>query len=116
MLTIRRMVDVAGATTCLLLVSPIILVTAVAIYCTDHGPVLYRQQRSGLLGRPFTIFKFRSMRINNLPYDNVTEIRHGHPLVTPVGNLLRRFKIDEVPQMLNVLKGEMSLIGPRPTI
>ena len=115
-MTLRRVVDFVGATTCLLFVSPIILITIVAIYFTDRGPIFYRQQRSGLRGRPFTVFKFRSMRINNLPFDDVTEVKTGHPLVTPVGNLIRRFKIDELPQLLNVLNGQMSLIGPRPTI
>lgn len=112
----RRAVDIFGAIVCLTLVSPIVFVTMVAIYLTDRGSIFYLQERSGLYGRPFTVFKFRSMRINNLPYDDVTEIRSGHPLVTPVGNLIRRFKIDELPQMLNVFKGEMSLIGPRPTL
>jgi lipopolysaccharide/colanic/teichoic acid biosynthesis glycosyltransferase len=56
------------------------------------------------------------MKANNLPCDDVTEIRSGHPLVTPVGSLIRRYKIDELPQLVNVLKGEMSLIGPRPTV
>ena len=113
---VRRTVDVLGASVCLLLASPLLLVTAVSIYLTDFGPVLYLQERSGLFGRSFIVFKFRSMRVNTLAYDDVTEIRSGHPLVTPVGNLIRRFKIDELPQMINVLRGDMSLIGPRPTI
>lgn len=113
---LRRIIDLIGATVCLLLVSPILLIVAATIYLTDRGPIFYRQQRVGAFGRPFTVLKFRSMRINNLPFDDTTEIRTGHPLVTPVGNLIRRFKVDELPQMLNVLNGEMSLIGPRPTL
>jgi lipopolysaccharide/colanic/teichoic acid biosynthesis glycosyltransferase len=115
-MTLRRVIDLAGATICLLIVCPVMLFTIVAIYLTDGGPILFLQQRSGLRGRPFLIYKFRSMKANNLPCDDVTEIRSGHPLVTPVGSLIRRYKIDELPQLVNVLKGEMSLIGPRPTV
>jgi lipopolysaccharide/colanic/teichoic acid biosynthesis glycosyltransferase len=70
----------------------------------------------GLHGRPFDLLKFRSMRINSLPFDDVTEIREGHPLVTPVGKWIRRLKIDELPQLINVLRGDMALIGPRPSL
>jgi lipopolysaccharide/colanic/teichoic acid biosynthesis glycosyltransferase len=115
-MTLRRTFDLIVAAVCLSLASPILLVTIVAIYITDGRPIFFLQKRSGLFGRPFTIYKFRSMKINDLPCDDVTEIRSGHPLVTSVGSLIRRYKIDELPQLLNVLKGEMSLIGPRPTV
>ncbi|MGB8260304.1 MAG: sugar transferase [Terracidiphilus sp.] len=113
---LRRIVDLAGASLCLLLVSPILPLVAAAIWLTDRETVFHRQARTGLNGRTFTVLKFRSMRINNLPLDHPTEIRHGHPLVTPIGSLIRRFKIDELPQIFNVLRGEMSLIGPRPAL
>lgn len=115
-MSVRRMIDLAGAVVGTCILSALLPIIALAIWLTDRGPVFYRQQRVGRLGRQFTVLKFRSMRINNLPFDDVTEIRTGHPLVTPVGNFIRRFKIDELPQILNVLNGQMSLIGPRPTI
>jgi len=110
------MMDLIGAAICLVLVSPILAATTIAIWIRDGRPIFFRQQRIGRFGRPFTVFKFRSMRINNLPLDDVSEIRKGHPLVTGVGNFIRRYKIDELPQLFNVLIGDMSLIGPRPTI
>jgi lipopolysaccharide/colanic/teichoic acid biosynthesis glycosyltransferase len=113
------MIDIFCGGFLLLLTSPVLLITAAAIRLTDPGPVLYRQTRAGLRNRPFQLFKFRSMRVNNLPlYDTTqaSEIRGDHPLVTPVGRWIRRLKVDELPQMLNVLRGEMSLIGPRPTV
>ena len=111
--TLRRLIDVLGSSILLLLASPLLLATALAIWLSDGCDVFYRQTRVGLHGRPFGLLKFRSMRINNLPIDDVTEIREGHPLVTPVGKWIRRLKIDELPQLLNVLLGDMSLIGPR---
>lgn len=112
----RRLIDVFSSGILLLLAAPLLLITALAIWLTDRGCVLYRQTRVGLRGRPFELLKFRSMRINTLPLDDVSEIREGHALVTPVGRWLRRFKVDELPQLLNVLRGDMALVGPRPTI
>ena len=114
--TSHRIIDVLGSAILLLLAAPLFLITALAIWLTDRGPVFYRQTRAGLLGRPFELLKFRSMRVNNLPLDDVTEIREGHELVTHVGSWIRRYKVDELPQLLNVLRGEMALIGPRPTV
>jgi len=105
-----------GSGLLLLLTAPLFLITALAIWLDDRGDIFYRQTRLGLGGRPFRLWKFRSMRINNLPIDDVTEIREGHPLVTPVGRWIRRYKVDELPQLLNVLRGDMSLIGPRPAM
>jgi lipopolysaccharide/colanic/teichoic acid biosynthesis glycosyltransferase/glycosyltransferase involved in cell wall biosynthesis len=113
---LRRLFDVFGSSILLLLAAPLLLLTALAIWLTDRGCVLYRQARVGLHGRPFELLKFRTMRINNLPLDDDTEIEGGHALVTPVGRWLRRFKVDELPQLFNVLRGDMALIGPRPTI
>ena len=112
----RRLIDVLGGSILLLLAAPILLTTAMAIWLSDRCAVFFHQTRVGLHGRPFDLLKFRSMRINNLPLDDVTEIRDGHPLVTPLGKWIRRFKIDELPQLLNVLRGEMALIGPRPGV
>ncbi|HTD21233.1 MAG TPA: sugar transferase [Terriglobales bacterium] len=113
---VRRVVDVFGSAMLLLLVSPIFLITACAIWLIDRGPVFYRQTRAGLFGRPFKLLKFRSMRVNNLPAVIVGQVRGDHPMVTLVGRWIRRFKIDELPQLLSVLCGDMALIGPRPTV
>src|SRR5215471_121325 len=113
---LRRLIDILASSVLLLLASPIFLVTALAIRLSDHGPVFYRQTRAGWRGCPFELLKFRSMRVNNLPAVVMGQVGIEHPMVTPVGRLLRRFKIDELPQLLNVLRGDMSLIGPRPTV
>jgi len=113
---LRRLIDVLGSSILLLLAAPLLLTTALAIWLGDRGDVFYHQTRLGLHGRLFDLLKFRSMWINILPIDDVTEIREGHPLVTPVGRWIRRLKIDELPQLLNVLRGDMSLIGPRPGV
>jgi lipopolysaccharide/colanic/teichoic acid biosynthesis glycosyltransferase len=115
-MTLRRILDLTGACLCLAMAAPLLLVTAIAIVLTDGGPVFFRQQRIGQNGRPFRVWKFRSMRKNSLKMDAVTEIRKGHPLVTPVGELIRRYKVDELPQLFNVIAGDMAMVGPRPTI
>jgi lipopolysaccharide/colanic/teichoic acid biosynthesis glycosyltransferase/glycosyltransferase involved in cell wall biosynthesis len=96
--------------------APLLAITALAVWLIDRNSVLYRQTRVGHFGRHFQLLKFRSMRVNNLPLDDVTEIREGHALVTPVGRWIRRFKVDELPQLVNVLRGDMSLVGPRPAL
>ena len=113
---LARLVNVMFGGVLLVFSATLILASAAAIWLDDRGLIFYRQKRVGLCGRPFELMKFRSMRINNLPLDDVTEIRAGHPLVTPVGKWIRRFKIDELPQLLNVLRGDMALIGPRPGV
>ena len=112
--TLQRSIDVLASGILLLLASPLLLLTALAVWLTDFGGVFYRQIRVGLNGRPFEMLKFRSMRVNDLPIDDVTEIEVTHPLVTPVGRWIRRLKVNELPNLLNVLRGDMSLIGPRP--
>jgi exopolysaccharide biosynthesis polyprenyl glycosylphosphotransferase len=120
----KEVLDVVGAFALLVLTSPILLATALTIKLTSPGPILFRQQRSGLNGRPFTMLKFRSMvtdaeqlkqelaALNEMdgPVFKLTE----DPRVTPIGRIIRRFSIDELPQLMNVLRGEMSLVGPRP--
>jgi lipopolysaccharide/colanic/teichoic acid biosynthesis glycosyltransferase len=113
---LQRLFDIVGSSILLALATPLFLVTTLAIRLTDGGDLFYRQTRVGLLGRPFELLKFRTMRVNNLPLDDVTEIREGHPLVTTVGRWMRRLKIDELPQLINVLRGDMALIGPRPAV
>lgn len=112
----RRFIDFVGSGVLLLLAAPIFLVAGIAIWSVDRGPIFYRQTRVGLRGNLFQLLKFRSMRVNQLSAVAVGQVREDHPMVTSVGRWIRRFKIDELPQLLNVFRGEMTLIGPRPTV
>ena len=110
---LKRMADLLVAAALLLITSPVIGVAALLIWLEDRGPVLYVQERSGWLGRPFRVFKLRTMRVQ--PADAPAQwTALGDQRITAVGKLLRRVRLDELPQLLNVLTGEMSLIGPRP--
>lgn len=120
----KRLLDLLGASVVLVLASPLLLLIAVAIKISDRGPILYRQRRVGRDGRTFDMLKFRSMveRAEDLVIDlrsqNVTNGLlfkvPGDPRVTPVGRVIRKLSIDELPQLWNVIRGEMSLVGPRP--
>lgn len=110
---LKRMADLFVATVLLLLTVPFIAVAALMIWLEDRGPVFYLQQRSGWLGRPFTVLKLRTMSVQ--PVDAPAEwTQPGDQRITVVGRVLRRIRLDELPQLLNVLNGDMSLIGPRP--
>ena len=98
----------------LLMLSPLMLVLALAIMATSEGPVLFRQLRIGRDGQPFHVYKFRSMRQHAEVDGKVTQATRDDPRVTPVGRLMRRTSLDELPQFFNVLRGEMSVVGPRP--
>ncbi len=111
---IKRVIDVLVSLVLLALTFPLMLATAVAVRLDSPGPVLYRQQRVGLFGEPFTLLKFRSMRIDAEPEGAPRWAAMKDPRVTRVGSFIRSTRIDELPQLLNVLRGEMSLIGPRP--
>jgi lipopolysaccharide/colanic/teichoic acid biosynthesis glycosyltransferase len=136
----KRAIDIVGSACCVMVFSPIFLVVTLMIKLTSNGPVIYRQERVGLHGKRFTMLKFRSMYVNNDPSihkqyvsdlitrkngngsgggtahkDGVYKLTHD-TRVTMIGRFLRRSSLDEFPQFLNVLKGEMSLIGPRPPI
>ncbi len=111
----KRLFDIAVSGLTLLLLSPLLLVVAAAIKMDSRGSVLFRQQRVGLDGRPFTMYKFRSMREGSEKFDVQAGLGVRHdPRRTRIGKLLRSTSLDELPQLLNVLKGEMSLVGPRP--
>ena len=97
----------------LLVTSPLVLLVSLFIWLEDRGPVLYAQQRTGWLGRPFTVYKLRTMKVQP-PDAPAIWTQPGDHRITWVGRWLRRFRIDELPQLFNVLNGEMSLIGPRP--
>ena len=137
-LGVKRMMDIAGSSLALVLCSPVLAAIAVAVKLTSKGPVFFRQQRVGQYGQSFTFLKFRSMQVNNdasvhkefvkrlisneegqQPASgtggNVYKITNDKR-VTPIGKFLRRTSLDELPQFINVLRGEMSLVGPRPAI
>ncbi|MGH9529186.1 MAG: sugar transferase [Terriglobales bacterium] len=111
----KRFFDVCISLTGLLLLSPLFLIIALLVKLTSAGPIIYFQKRVGLGGRLFRIAKFRTMR-NNAERFGSPITRSGDKRVTRVGSLLRLLKIDELPQLWNVLRGEMSLVGPRPEI
>ncbi len=123
-LLVKEFVDRLGALFVLVLASPILLLVAVGIRATSKGPIVFRQLRSGKNGKPFTMYKFRSMRTDaemvrdelmryNVMKGPVFKVEND-PRVTPIGRFLRKTSLDEFPQLLNVLKGDMSLVGPRP--
>jgi lipopolysaccharide/colanic/teichoic acid biosynthesis glycosyltransferase len=134
----KRMIDVLGSLSLLALLSPVFLAIAVAVKLTSEGPVLFRQKRIGEHGTPFTFLKFRSMYTDNDSSQHKEYVRQliagqgakqpmdgngegvfkltNDPRITPVGSFLRRTSLDELPQFLNVLRGEMSLVGPRPPV
>lgn len=110
----RRSLDCMVAGAALLALSPLLLLLALFVRLTSCGPALFRQRRMGRNGVEFTLFKFRSMRVEEGCGAHVTVA--GDPRITPMGAFLRRFKLDELPQFWNVLKGDMSLVGPRPKL
>jgi exopolysaccharide biosynthesis polyprenyl glycosylphosphotransferase len=111
---LKRLVDLALATVLIVALSPVLLVTWVLIRLTSPGPVLYLQERIGLHNRPFTVVKFRSMVHGAEDASGPVWAAERDPRVTPLGRWLRRWRIDELPQLWNVIKGDMSLVGPRP--
>lgn len=113
----KRAVDVAASAVALIILSPVLALVAAAIRLTSPGPVLFRQRRLGWNGVPFEIFKFRTMVANAAQLRNADGSAFSgerDPRVTPIGKLLRASSLDELPQLVNVLRGEMSLVGPRP--
>ncbi|MFT7699393.1 MAG: lipopolysaccharide/colanic/teichoic acid biosynthesis glycosyltransferase [Candidatus Krumholzibacteriia bacterium] len=111
----KRILDIAFSLVGIVVMAPVCLVVALGILLTSSGPVIFRQQRLGRGGRTFWILKFRTMVIDRLDQGcNVTEA--GNDRITPFGTWLRRTKLDEIPQLLNVLRGDMSFVGPRPEV
>jgi lipopolysaccharide/colanic/teichoic acid biosynthesis glycosyltransferase len=111
----KRLLDISAALLGLLVTSPILLMSALAIKLTSRGPVLFRQERVGQNFRPFRINKFRSMVVD-APNQGRAITAGADPRITGIGHFLRKTKLDELPQLWNVLVGEMSLVGPRPEV
>jgi len=111
----KRLFDIVGATLGLVLLWPVFIVVAGAVAQEDDGPVFFRQERVGTRGRTFRMWKFRTMVINAEQIGSLLTTGED-PRITVVGRWLRRAKLDELPQLINVLRGEMSLVGPRPEV
>jgi lipopolysaccharide/colanic/teichoic acid biosynthesis glycosyltransferase len=114
--TLKRALDVVGAGAGLALASPLLAIAAAAVKLEDGGPVFYRQRRVGQEGEAFDLLKLRTMVVGAERQGAGWAVDEGDPRITRVGRALRRLSIDEVPQLWNVLRGEMSLVGPRPTL
>lgn len=108
--------DLIVASMVFLVFTPILLVLPIMIRLESTGSVLFVQERSGKRGKPFKMFKFRSMVVNNVDPVELGPLKYDHPLITRVGSFMRRTKMDELPQLLNVFRGEMSIVGPRPCL
>jgi lipopolysaccharide/colanic/teichoic acid biosynthesis glycosyltransferase len=113
---VNRALDVAGASLGLVLASPFLAASALAIKLEDHGPVLYRQRRVGRDGEDFELLKLRTMVVGAEKQGARWAVNEGDPRITRAGRVLRRLSLDELPQLWNVVRGDMSLIGPRPTL
>ena len=111
---IKRFVDIFGAVVAIVLFSPIMLIAVIGVKTTSKGPLIFKQERVGLHNRPFQMYKFRSMEVQESEDEKKGWTRKNDPRVTKIGRILRKTSIDELPQFFNVLKGDMSLIGPRP--
>ncbi len=111
---IKRLVDIAGAVVAIVLCSPFMLTAAIAVKMTSRGPLIFKQERVGLHNKPFQMYKFRSMEVQSDADEKKGWTVKNDPRVTKVGRILRSTSIDELPQLFNVLKGDMSMIGPRP--
>lgn len=112
--TVKRIMDIIGAVTAIIIFSPVMLLTVVLIKLTSPGPVIYRQERVGLHNQPFWMYKFRSMEVQAPAAEKSRWTTPNDPRVTLVGKIIRKTSIDEMPQFFNILKGDMSLVGPRP--
>ncbi|SDC47039.1 MULTISPECIES: exopolysaccharide biosynthesis polyprenyl glycosylphosphotransferase [unclassified Candidatus Frackibacter] len=113
-LIIKRLLDIIVSLTGLILTLPLILIVAITIKVETPGPIIFKQSRLGLAGEEFTIYKFRSMIENAEEKTGPVWAQKDDPRITKVGHFIRKKRIDEIPQFVNVLKGEMSLVGPRP--
>lgn len=113
-LAVKRALDIVGAAFALVLLLPLLTLAALAVKLTTPGPIIYSQLRLGLDGRPFRIYKFRTFHTDRCDSSGTYQAMPGDARITPIGRLFRRTNIDELPQLWNVLKGDMSMVGPRP--
>jgi lipopolysaccharide/colanic/teichoic acid biosynthesis glycosyltransferase len=113
---VTRLVDLVVASVALLLSSPVLAAAMIAIRIESHGSPIYRQRRIGRHGEPFEMLKLRTMVSGAEHQGAGMAVNYGDPRITRVGHVLRRFSLDELPNLVNVLRGEMSIVGPRPTI
>ena len=113
-LIFKRIVDIVGSVVAILISSPVILITAIAVKVTSPGPIIFSQERVGLHNKSFKMYKFRSMEIQKKSVEQKAWTVKNDPRVTKVGRFIRKTSIDELPQLFNILKGDMSLVGPRP--
>src|SRR6476469_1711650 len=111
-----RPLDIVVALLALIVLSPVLLIAAIAIKLGSRGPVFYRQRRVGLGGEEFEMLKLRTMAVGSDPVGVSTVVTRDDPRVTATGRVLRRTSLDEIPNLINVLRGEMAVVGPRPTI
>ncbi len=112
---VKRWADVLFSVVLIVVLSPALLLAALGAFLSDRGAIFFTQDRGGLGGRPFKLIKFRTMRAGRTP-DPKELVPLDHPEITAWGRILRRTKMDELPQLLNVLRGDMSIVGPRPTL
>lgn len=112
----KRLLDTAISIPALALLSPVMLATAASIKLTSPGPVLFKQQRLGLNGKEFTMYKFRSMSVGAEHTGSGVYSESGDPRVTKVGRIIRATSIDELPQLINIIRGDMAIVGPRPPL
>ena len=113
---VKRFFDIVISALGLIVLSPVMLVSAILIRLTSPGPAIFRQKRIGLNAKEYTIYKFRTMRVNSEHTGSGVYSDDSDPRMTGVGRILRRTSIDELPQLINILRGDMSLIGPRPPL
>lgn len=111
---VKRLMDIFGSLFAIILFSPVMLTVALTIKITDPGPLIFKQERIGLKNKPFYMYKFRSMIMQKESDEEKGWTRKDDPRVTPIGHFIRKTSIDELPQLFNILKGDMSLVGPRP--
>lgn len=112
----KRIFDIVCSVLAVVAFLPLFIIVGILIKATSKGPVFFRQSREGLHGKPFLAFKFRSMKLDDCDLSGVAQTKAGDPRITRIGRFIRRTSIDELPQLLNVLRGDMSLVGPRPHV
>lgn len=113
---LKRAIDMVLSLLALVILSPLFAITALAVKLDSSGPVLFRQQRLGLHGMEFTIYKFRSMSVGAEHTGSGVYSESGDPRVTAVGRIIRATSIDELPQLVNIIRGDMAIVGPRPPL